>query len=445
MASGLGTSFSVTVVLNDHIFDANDVEELSMTIPINELPFGSATVLVTNQPDFQLDSGCFGRFVFLNTGYTGVDGTGFMFLITSASQSLVNEGTVAVKFNWKMNSPELMKKTTNAIKGSSLDAMQDILKEYEGIMPYTNLIVGDAANLTDTMTWRYVNCNLVDKMRTTVDHSAMVGDYMFWTYDIVSQSIVISSLNTSKKVSTPMACIYSQDARTSTASTRFVDSNTNSEAWLYYQEERMTNKGDNLAETFPNIVSSSVDSKGKADVSNCYGDCYDALMQHYGAMNAKQTAEKFSLPDTKSVYGDLKVINNFPGNVHKSYCIAEQIRLRHLTEYSKLVAIGLTNCIGPAVGSRVYVYSLKPAKNGGVEGPDMYYTDEYIVVAKRIKKDSTVSSGALGSAHFNQQPDHLTILTLVSNSEGIDGYDPTMKKLDEIAKACKVEADKMKK
>ena len=180
-------------------------------------------------------------------------------------------------------------------------------------------------------------------------------------------------------------------------------------------------------------------------MSNCYGDCYDALMQHYGAMNAKQTAEKFSLPDTKSVYGDLKVINNFPGNVHKSYCIAEQIRLRHLTEYSKLVAIGLTNCIGPAVGSRVYVYSLKPAKNGGVEGPDMYYTDEYIVVAKRIKKDSTVSSGALGSAHFNQQPDHLTILTLVSNSEGIDGYDPTMKKLDEIAKACKVEADKMKK
>ena len=199
MARGLGTSFSVTVVLNDHIFDANDVEELSMTIPINELPFGSATVLVTNQPDFQLDSGCFGRFVFLNTGYTGVDGTGFMFLITSASQSLVNEGTVAVKFNWKMNSPELMKKTTNAIKGSSLDAMQDILKEYEGIMPYTNLIVGDAANLTDTMTWRYVNCNLVDKMRTTVDHSAMVGDYMFWTYDIVSQSIIISSLNTSKK------------------------------------------------------------------------------------------------------------------------------------------------------------------------------------------------------------------------------------------------------
>ena len=408
MASGVGTSFSVTVVLNDRIFDANDVDELSITIPINELPYGSATVLVTNQPDFQLDSGCFGRFVFLNTGYQGVDGSGFMFLIT-------------------------------------LDALIDTLKAYEGIMPYTNLITGDAANLTDTMTWRYVNSNLVDKLRTTVDHSAMVGDYMFWTYDIVSQSIIISSLNTSKKVSTPMACIYSQDARTSTASSRFVDSNTNSEAWLYYQEERMTNKGDNLAESFPNIVASNIDSKGKADVSNCYGDCYDSLMQHYGAMNAKQTAEKFSLPDTKSVYGDIKVINNFPKNVHSSYCMAEQIRLRHLTEYSKLMAIGLTNCVGPAVGSRVYVYSLKPAKNGGTEGPDMYYTDEYIVVSKRIKKDTKVSGGALGSTHFTQQPDHLTILTLVSNSEGINGYDPTMKKLDEIAKACKVESDKMNK
>lgn len=445
MASGLGTSFSVTVVLNDRIFDANDIDELSMTIPINELPFGTATVLVTNLPDFQIDSGCFGRFVFLNTGYQGVDGSGFTFLITSASQSLVNEGTFAVKFNWKMNSPDLMKKTTEAIKGSSLDAMIDILKSYEGVAPYQNLIVGDAANLTDTMTWRYINCNLVDKLRTTVDHSAMVGDYMFWTYDIVSQCILISSLNTSKKVSTPMACIYSQDARTSTASSRFVDSNTKSEAWLYYQEERMSNKGENLAESFPNIVHSSVDAKGKADVSNCYGDCYDALMQHYGAMNAQQTATKFNLPDTKSVYGDIKIINNFPGNVHNSYCIAEQIRLRHLTEYSKLMSIGLTNCIGPSVGSRVYVYSLKPAKNGGTEGPDMYYTDEYIVIAKRIKKDTTVSAGALGSSHFNQQPDHLTILTLISNHEGIQGYDPTMQKLDEIAKACKIEADKLKK
>ena len=445
MASGLGTSFSVTVILNDRIFDANDVDELSMSIPINELPYGSATVLVTNLPDFQIDSGCFGRFVFLNTGYPGVDGSGFTFLITSARQYLVNEGTVAVKFNWKMGSPDLLKKNTLAIKGSSLDAMIDILKTYEGVMPYQNLIIGDAANLTDTMTWRYINCNLVDKLRTTVDHSAMVGDYMFWTYDIVSQAVIISSLNTSKKVTTPLACIYSQDARTSTASSRFVDSNTNSEAWLYFQEERMSNKGENFADSFPNIVHASVDAKGKADVSNCYGDCYDALMQHYGAMSGKETADKFNLSDTKSVYGDIKVINNFPGNVHNSYCIAEQIRLRHLTEYSKLLSIGLTNCIGPSVGSRVYVYTLKPSKNGGTEGPDMYYTDEYIVISKRIKKDTKVSAGSLGSSHFNQQPDHMTILTLISNRENTDGYDPTMKKLDEIAKACKIEADKMKK
>ena len=74
----------------------------------------------------------------------------------------------------------------------------------------------------------------------------------------------------------------------------------------------------------------------------------------------------------------------------------------------------------------------------------MYYTDEYIVIAKRIKKDTSVSAGALGSTHFSQQPDHLTILTLISNHDGVQGYEPTMTKLDEIAKACKIEADKMK-
>lgn len=445
MASGLGTSFSVTVVLNDRIFDSNDIDDLTINIPMNELPSGTATVLVTNVPDFQLGKNCFGRFVFLNTGYPGVDGSGFPFLVTASSQSIVNEGTVSVKFNWKFGSQEMLKKNTECIQGSSLDAMIDVMKEYEGVIPYTNLITDAASNLTDTMKWRYINCNLVDKLRTTVDHSAMVGDYMFWTYDIVSRSIIFSSLNTSKKVTNPMACIYSQDSRTSTLSSRFVDSNTNSEAWLYSQEERVSNKGENLEEAFPNIVSSSVDSKGKADVSNCYGECYDALMQHYGAMNGEQAAKKFNLPDNTSVYGEMKVVNNFPGNVHNTYTIANQVRLRYLSEYSKLLAIGLTNCIGPSVGSRVYVYTLKPSKAGGFDGPDMYYTDEYIVVAKRIKKDTNGSSGALGASHATQQPDHITVLTLMSNRENTDGYQETMKKLDEIANACKIESDKVKK
>lgn len=439
-----GTSFSVTVILDDRIFDSSDLSELSMNIPLNELPYGTATLLVTNLPEFRLDKGCFGRFLFLNTGYKDVDGSGFSFMVLSASQSVVNEGTISIKFDWKMASPEILKKDTVAVKGSSLDAMLDVLKSYGDNIPHVNLITGEAANLTDTMTWRYVNCNLVDKLRTTVEHSAMVGDYMFWCYDIVSRSIIISSLNTSKKVSTPMACIYSQDAITSTASSRFVDTNTGSEAWLYAQEERVTNKGENFSASFPNIVYSSVDSKGRADVSNCYGECYDSVMKHYGAMGSEQVAAKYGIKDTKSVYGDLKVVNNFPGNVHNSYCIAGDVRLRHLSEYSKIMAIGLMNCVGPSVGSRVYVYALKPSKNGGTDGPDMYYTDEYIVIAKRIKKETKVSAGTLGSAHMVQNPDHMTVLTLVSNHDGTMGYDTTMKKLDEIASACKVEAEKAK-
>jgi hypothetical protein len=106
------------------------------------------------------------------------------------------------------------------------------------------------------------------------------------------------------------------------------------------------------------------------------------------------------------------------------------------------MTIGIYNSIGPAVGSRVYVRALKVTRNGSAGGTDMNYTDEYIVLAKKIRKEGTMQAGALGNMISNQSAEYVTYLILGSKSSGIDGYEPAMKELDNIAKACKVEMEK---
>lgn len=118
------------------------------------------------------------------------------------------------------------------------------------------------------------------------------------------------------------------------------------------------------------------------------------------------------------------------------------LRDRIISEYSKMMTIGIYNSIGPAVGSRVYVRALKVTKNGSNGGTDMNYTDEYIVLGKKIRKEGTMQTGALGNLTSNQSAEYVTYLILGSKSHGVDNYEPTLKELDNIAKACKVELEK---
>ena len=442
MANRVGTSFSITMALNGRVFDASTVSDMDMLIPMNGLPTGTFTVLVTNVPDYKVESGCYGTFMFLNTGYPKLDGKGFSFFVINAIQTTVNEATTKLSITWRCATEESMKRKTMAITGTSLDAMIDVLKSYETPVPYQNNIMANASDLTDTMTWRYVNSNLEDMLSFTVEHSAMNGDYLFWTFDEVQQKIVFSSLGVSKKTSKPQALIYSQNALASTNNVMFTDSNSGSQLWLYAYEERLNKQGERLEDTFPNIVFSNITSDGKADVSKCGGDCFDRVVTSYGAKSGKAARDEYGVTDEKAVYGHLMMVDYFPLNTHKSYSIASMLRKRIMSEYSKLMTIGIYNSIGPAVGSRVYVRALYVTKNGGNAGTDMNYTDEYIVLGKKIHKEGTTQAGALGNTVGNDSAEYVTILMLGSSNHGTEGYKPAMTQLKNIADACKVEAEK---
>ena len=442
MSSRFGNSFSITVNLNGRMFHEASVTDMTMIFPMNEMPYGSFKLQVAELPDYKVESGSFGTFVFLHTGDSEIDGSGFSFYVDKASESIQNEQTVNIDIIWHAGNEATMANKTMANTGSSLDTMIEIIKSYEGQVVYKNLITGDAANLTDSMTWRFINADMVDMLTDTVNHSSMVGDYMFWTFDETKQAIVISSLNTAKRVGTAQGCIFSYGAGTSTNASMFSDSNTGSRLWLYAMEERSDNRGELIEKAFPKIVFSNVTAKGEADVTNCGGDCLDKVMQNYGAMSNKDAAEKFGLKDDKVTFGPTIMVDSFPGNVHTSYVIAEQVRERILAEYSKILTIGLYNTLGPTVGSRVYVRTLKPTRNGGNVGTDMQYTDTYIVASKKLVRNSTNTEGVLGVPSSSENTDYVTVLVLISNSMDESGYKPTMEALDNIAKACKVEQEK---
>jgi len=441
MASRVGSSFSVTMTLKDRAFDASSVSDMEMIIPMNGLPYGNYTLMVTNLPDFKVDSGCYGSFMFLNTGHPELDGKGFSYYVINAVETLANEATIKLKVKWRCATEETLAVKTMSVTGTSIDAMIDVMKSYEQPVPYINE-VSNTSGFTDTMTWRFVNANLEDMLVDTVNHSAINGDYLFWAYDEVAQKIRFSTLSTSKKVSPPYACVYSQDALSSTQSVEFTDPNTKSRIWLYAIEERSSQKGENIGDTFPSIVFSSVTSKGKADVSRCNGECFDNVVTSHGAMSSDKARKRYGISGKNTSYGELRVVDNFPLNTHKSYAIAPEIRKRILSEYSKVMNITIMNSIGPAVGSRVYVRALKVTKNGANGGSDMYYTDSYIVLTKKIIKDNTISAGALGNAVASQNDEYACVLILGSCSDDVDGYKPAMTELNNIAEACKVEMDK---
>jgi hypothetical protein len=204
----------------------------------------------------------------------------------------------------------------------------------------------------------------------------------------------------------------------------------------------MSTKGDKLEDMFPNVVFSNVTSEGKADVSKCGGKCFDTVVTKYGAKDGAAERKSYDIKDENAVFGELQTVDYFPLNTHKSYAVAGMIRSRILAEYGKIMVIGIYNSIGPTVGSSVCVRALKVTRNGSNGGPDMNYTDEYVVLSKKIQKEGTMQAGALGNMISNQSADYMTVLILGSRNPGAEGYKAASDKLDNIANACKVETRK---
>ncbi len=106
---------------------------------------------------------------------------------------------------------------------------------------------------------------------------------------------------------------------------------------------------------------------------------------------------------------------SFPMNGHKKYAVADTIRARLMSEYSRIAQVRIFNHFGPPVGSCVYLVAKNLLLSQGQLAPDADYTARYIVLNKRVNKITSTTSGALGSKSGTMNTEYETILELATN------------------------------
>jgi hypothetical protein len=78
-------------------------------------------------------------------------------------------------------------------------------------------------------------------------------------------------------------------------------------------------------------------------------------LQSNGDTSKSTILEQTGMKDKNAVYGDLRIIRNYPNNTHKMYSLAHTIREYYISTYAKNVHMYLYNTLGPEIGSKVSV------------------------------------------------------------------------------------------
>ena len=246
-----------------------------------------------------------------------------------------------------------------------------------------------------------------------VEHAALSGDILYWSFDDVAFKFRLGTFNVSKASKFKNFFMYTSDAITPTSGAVRRVKGCDCDVWYYAGYSPSDLSGGYREARSPNMIIDSTAAGSGKDTGVCSKECWTAILDTMGASDDYQ--------ETGS-YGRQYVVKPFPSNTHKSYSITPFVRNYMLAEYSKMVRTNLYNHPGPAVGSCVHFYAASAQLRNGDFLPDDNYTARYIVVGKRISKSATTSAGLLGETHDTTTADMVTELTMVSNC----GYAGTM-------------------
>ena len=163
----------------------------------------------------------------------------------------------------------------------------------------------------------------------------------------------------------------------------------------------------------PNLTVDTTSSSGVKETGDCGGECLEVIMNTAGASELPAALKP---PKTgRGVYGEPKLAMAFPMNGHKKYAVAETIRARLMSEYSRVAKVRIFNHLGPVVGSCVYLVARNLMFAQGQIAPDADYTARYIVIEKHVTKQTSTSSGTLGNKRSTMTAEYVTELTLATN------------------------------
>jgi hypothetical protein len=259
-----------------------------------------------------------------------------------------------------------------------------------------------------------VNGNFEENMDYIVANSYIPSDILYWSFDEMKGKVVISTFGTEKASKTRSLMLYSQDAMLSTKDAVYKPKSLAGTSVFRYQSMSREDRSSRWrASMFPNLVVDTTTTDGRKETGDCGGECLEVIMSTAGA---SELPSGLKPPEGSSgVYGEPKLAMSFPMNGHKKYAVADTIRARLMSEYSRVAVVRIFNHFGPPVGSCVYLMANSVLVRQGELNADRDYTARYIVLEKRVSKITSTTAGTLGNTVGTMTSEYETMLVLATN------------------------------
>ena len=339
-------SASIEIYLMGRVYPNSLVTKFALTIPLNGVPYGIATIQNVDDSNAIIHTGEYGIMKFNNTGSSAMDNTPLTFVVMDSSPIKVVPGTnnSYQDIVFRLGAFETMDTRTFQKYGTSTETMQQVFRHRKIDDP---VIVIPPKTTGDMMNWIVVKADMENTLNDIVEHSFLEGDYVYYAFSTEKCNYVVSSINRSKNYYKHQMLMYYVNAKRGGNASMFDDSDSGYVTWFYTTDNRWSDAGKNKKDLFPHLTYMTL-TDIKPDVGLCDNDCFSKLLKGAGYTNQEEIDNSFG--PAGYTFGDAYMIRDCTVNTHNMYQVSPFIRRRYLATLGKKMNVTLTNLMGPDVG-----------------------------------------------------------------------------------------------
>lgn len=428
-----GHGIGIRLIISDRSITGESFSAFRLHTVLDAMPEGEFAATISNDPDFSPKSGEYGFLIFTDAYGEGLADRLVKIFVTVVDLVKIDGTSSRISGKFVVGTPDTMCTRTYTYKGTSISAMADAFGRDGASV--VNLMESAGMDATDdTMTWRYVNGTLAERLGTTAGHSVRQNDYVFYAFSNDTGTFVISSFQYALSQDPYQLVTFSPNAPSGSTGSKYIDPKTKSVLWNYCGEQRCNTLGDHLEDLYPNFVFTGI-VNGDIAVGNCTGGCFSNVMKSLGDTTDPSLRRQMGV-DPLATYGPPKRIEAYPGNTGKLYPLAGAIRAKILATYGKSMTVSFENTFGPDLGTAPCVLAMSTDFRTAGPFPDPVYSDRYIVMCKDYIMTNEDNRGYLGMQHHVESGTFVTNVRLVSANTvtgDLDAVTAMMQKFDKSA------------
>ena len=163
-------SASIEIYLMGRVYPNSLVTKFALTIPLNGVPYGIATIQNVDDSNAIIHTGEYGIMKFNNTGSSAMDNTPLTFVVIDSSPIKVVSGTnnSYQDIVFRLGAFETMDTRTFQKYGTSTETMQQVFRHRKIDDP---VIVIPPKTTGDMMNWIVVKADMENTLNDIVEHS----------------------------------------------------------------------------------------------------------------------------------------------------------------------------------------------------------------------------------------------------------------------------------